>query len=280
MRSVVVTGVSTGIGWGTAQVLIRRGFHVFGSVRKKTDADTLRTAFGQRFTPLLLDVTDEGSVSRAAETVRAQLGDRTLAGLVNNAGIAIGGPLLLQPLEEFRRHLEVDLIGPLTLIRTFAPFLGTDRHRHGAPGRIVNISSTSGRIGYPFLGAYTAAKHGLEGMSESLRRELSLYSIAVIVVAPGSVATPIWDKVEQADISVYAQTEFYEPFRRLLDYTLKEGRRGCTPGQIGDVVWKALTARRPRIRYAVVPRRELPELVLPRRLLDTVIARMQRGAGA
>jgi NAD(P)-dependent dehydrogenase (short-subunit alcohol dehydrogenase family) len=194
---------------------------------------------------------------------------------VNNAGIAIGGPLALQPLDEVRRQLEVNLLGALATTQAFLPLLGMDRSRDGVPGRIVNISSVAGRIGAPFLGAYVASKHALEGMSESLRRELMLFGIDVIIVAPGHVATPIWDKAESTSPAPYERSEYAEPLRRFSDYFIGEGRRGYPPERVAELVWTALTTRRPRVRYAVVPRPlqnwTLPRL-LPRRLLDRMIA--------
>jgi NAD(P)-dependent dehydrogenase (short-subunit alcohol dehydrogenase family) len=176
-KSVVVTGASTGIGWGIAKVLVAQGFQVYGSVRRPDDGLRLQREFGSGFTPLLMDVTDELAVRSAAATVAEQLGRTTLTGLINNAGIAVAGPLLHLPLTEYRRQLEVNLIGPLLVTQAFAGLLGTDRDRPGPPGRIINISSVAGKLGVPFLGAYVASKHGLEGMSESLRRELLLYGI-------------------------------------------------------------------------------------------------------
>src|SRR5580704_9301386 len=194
-QSVVVTGVSTGIGWGITTVLIANGFTVFGSVRQLSDADRLQREFGEAFTSLIMDVTDRQAVERAAAKVSAQLGSSKLAGLVNNAGVAVPGPLLHLPLEEYRRQLEVNLTAPLSVTQVFAPLLGADLARQGAPGRIINIGSTAGKIGIPFLGAYVA-KHGLEGMSEALRREMMIFGIDVIMVVPGPVATAIWDKGE------------------------------------------------------------------------------------
>ena len=184
-KSVVITGASTGIGWGISKVLMARNFQVFGTVRKPADAARLQREFGSDFFPLLLDVTDESAVRSAAAQVMDRLGRATLAGLVNNAGIAVAGPLLYLPLAAYRHQLEVNLVAPLLVTQVFAPLLGTDRTRQGQPGRIVNISSVGGKFGVPFLGAYVASKHGLEGMSESLRRELLLYGIDVIVIGPG-----------------------------------------------------------------------------------------------
>ncbi len=162
VRSVVVTGASTGIGRGIADVLVKKGFKVFGTLRKQSDADRLQAELGAAFTPLLMDVTDQPAVARAAQQVRVYLGRANLAGLVNNAGIAVGGPLLHLPLTAFRQQLEVNLIAPLLVTQAFADLLGTDRTREGRPGRIVNISSVVGKIGAPIIGAYAASKHGLE----------------------------------------------------------------------------------------------------------------------
>ncbi|HJZ47369.1 MAG TPA: SDR family NAD(P)-dependent oxidoreductase [Roseiflexaceae bacterium] len=276
MKGVVVTGVSTGIGWGTAKVLIRHGIHVFGSVRKQGDAERLAAEFGAAFTPLLFDVTDEMAVQAAAQLVRERLGGETLFGLVNNAGIATAGPLMHQPIEEIRYQIEVNLIGQLIVTRGFLPLLGTDRSLRGKPGRIVNVSSAGGKIAAPFIGAYAASKHALEGLSESLRRELLLYGIDVIIVGPGAVATPIWDKAEQIDVSAYAQTDYAEILRRFSTYFVGEGRKGFPPERIGETILQALTSPSPRVRYAVVPQHfrnwTLP-MVLPRRWIDATIAR-------
>jgi NAD(P)-dependent dehydrogenase (short-subunit alcohol dehydrogenase family) len=275
-RSVVVTGASTGIGWAIAKVLIQRGFRVFGSVRKKADAERLQEELGSSFVPLTMDVTDEAAVRKAAAGVQEELEGATLAGLVNNAGIAVSGPLLHLPADEYRRQLEVNMVGPMIVTQAFAPLLGADRSREGKPGRIVNISSGAGKVGYPFLGAYCASKHGLEGFSEALRRELMLYGIDVVIVGPGPVATPIWDKAEETGWSAYAATDYGPIFGRFSKYFIQSGRRGFPPERIGEVVHTALTTARPRVRYAVMPQRlknwTIPGL-LPRRLLDRLIGK-------
>lgn len=229
-----------------------------------------------------MDVTDHAAVARAAEQVGASLGQQRLAGLVNNAGIAVPGPLLHLPLEEYRRQLEVNLIAPLAVIQAFAPLLGTDRGREGAPGRIVNISSVAGKIGMPFLGAYVASKHALEGMSESLRRELMLYGIDVIVIGPGAVVTAIWDKAEGED-GPYRDTDYGSILDRFAKYFITEGRKGLAPEVVGEVVYRALTAAKPKVRYAVVGKKlqdwTLPRL-LPKRMLDRLIGRQTGLLGA
>lgn len=276
MQSVVVTGVSTGIGWAITKILIQRGFRVFGSVRKAEDAQRLSREFGESFVPLFFDVTDEDAVQAAAQQVREQLHGETLMGLVNNAGIAVPGPLMHLPTDEFRHQLEVNLVSVLIVTKAFLPLLGSDRSLQGKPGRIINISSVSGKVGYPFVGAYAASKHGLEGFSETLRRELMLYGIDVIVVGPGSVATPIWDKAEQADISAYEGTEYVDSARRVQGYMIHNGKNGLPSEKIGEVVFQALTTPRPRVRYPVMRQNLLTQIIqalLPKRVLDRIIAR-------
>jgi len=276
MQSVVVTGVSTGIGWGITKILIQRGFPVFGSVRKTQDAERLTKEFGEGFVPLIFDVTDEAAVQAAARQVRDQLNGETLFGLVNNAGIAIPGPLMHLPTDDFRHQIEVNLVSVLIVTKAFLPLLGTDRSLHGEPGRIINISSVGGKAGGPFLGAYAASKHGLEGFSESLRRELMLYGIDVIIVGPGAVATPIWDKGEKVDISAYATTDYIEALRRVQKFMVEDGRKGYPPEKVGEVVFQALTTPKPRVRYAVIPGSPLRRIIqrlLPRRAIDRIIAR-------
>ncbi len=276
MKSVVVTGVSTGIGWGTAKVLIQKGFRVFGSVRKTHDAERLEKEFGENFTPLIFDVTDESAVRAAAGLVREQLHGETLFGLVNNAGIAVPAPLIHQATDDFRHQIEVNLISVLIVTKAFVPLLGSDRSLKGQPGRIINISSVGGKRGSPFLGAYVASKHGLEGFSESLRRELMLYDIDVIIIGPGAIATPIWDKGEQVDANRYANTEYFEPGQRIQKYMVESGRKGYPPEKVGEVVWEALTTPKPKVRYAVIPGNPFTNFIqslLPRRMVDNIIAR-------
>ncbi len=278
-KAVVVTGVSTGIGWGTAQVLLAKGFRVFGSVRKLADAARLSEAWGEKFSPLVFDVTDADAVARGARQVSEALQGQTLFGLVNNAGIAVPGPLIHLDVADFRRQIEVNVVGALIVTQAFVGLLGADRGRKGQPGRIVNVSSVGGQLGGPFLGAYCASKFGLEGMSESLRRELMLFGIDVIVVAPGAIATPIWDKAEALDISLYLTTEYAAAADQFKRTSVEDGRKGLPPERVGEVIHTALTTRRPRTRYAVLRRSlldwQLPRLLsfLDRRRVDTIVAR-------
>ncbi len=275
MKSVVVTGASSGIGWGCVKVLIAAGFHVFGSVRKHADADRLAREFGADFTPLLFDITDEAAVAAGATQVADMLGGETLAGLVNNAGVAVPGPLLYLQIDDFKRQIEINLTGQLIVTQAFLPLLGADRTRKGSPGRIVMISSVGGRNAMPFVGPYSASKFALEGLSESLRRELMLFGIDVIVIAPGAVATPIWDKADAVDTTPFANTPYAAPLDKIKSYMIANGRKGLPPERIGETVKAALTAAKPKTRYTVTPEPLQNFMVnnLPRRLVDRMIGK-------
>jgi NAD(P)-dependent dehydrogenase (short-subunit alcohol dehydrogenase family) len=275
MQSVVITGTSTGIGWGTAKVLLDRGFRVFGSVRKQADADRLKGEFGVNFTPLLFDVTDEAQVLAAARDVRAELEGETLAGLVNNAGIAVAGPVLDLAADEFRRQMDVNVVGPIIAIQAFGPLLGADPSLHGPKGRIVMISSVAGKNGNPLMSAYSASKLAVEGLSESLRREMMLFGIDVIIVAPGAVKTPIWAKAEEVDISGYRNSPFFPALERIRKYMLQLGESGLPAEKIGELVHHVLTAPNPRVRYQITPdpMRHLMTAILPKRMVDRIIAK-------
>ena len=275
MRSVVITGASTGIGWATAKLLLDRGFRVFGSVRKQADADRLSSEFGANFSPLLFDVTDEAAVLAAAREVRAALGGETLFGLVNNAGIAVAGPVLELAADEFRRQMDVNIIGPIISTQAFGPLLGSDPSLKGPRGRIVMISSVAGRNGNPLMSAYSASKHAIEGLSESLRREMMLFGIDVIIIAPGAVKTPIWSKAEEVDISAYRNSPFFPALERIRKFMLQLGETGLPAEKIAERIAEALTSASPKVRYQITPDpiRHLMTAVLPKRMVDKIIAK-------
>jgi NAD(P)-dependent dehydrogenase (short-subunit alcohol dehydrogenase family) len=275
MQSVVITGVSTGIGWATAKLLLARGFRVFGSVRKPADADRLKAEFGGNFIPLLFDVTNEAAVLGAAREVRDALGGETLTGLVNNAGIAVAGPVLELAADEFRRQMDVNVIGPIISTQAFGPLLGSDPSLKGPKGRIVMISSVAGRNGNPLMSAYSTSKFAIEGLSESLRREMMMFGIDVIIVAPGAVKTPIWGKVEDVDISAYRNSPFFPPLEKIRKYMLQLGENGLPAEQIAAVIADALTSAHPKVRYQIAPDklRHLMTAILPKRMVDKLIAK-------
>jgi NAD(P)-dependent dehydrogenase (short-subunit alcohol dehydrogenase family) len=276
-KDVVVTGVSTGIGWGTTKVLVSKGFRVFGSVRKQADADRLQTEFGNSFVPLMMDITDTDAVHQAAQKVSSIIGDRNLVGLVNNAGIVVSGPLLYLRPSEYRRQLEANMISPLVVIQAFASLLGMDKKRQGPAGRIVNISSTGAKVAIPLIGGYSSSKAGLEGMSDALRQELIVFGIDVVIIEPGTVNTAMYNKGEKEDLSEFKPTEYWEAVQNFQKYIVNEARtNGLPPERIGEAVHVALTTAKPKARYAVVPQRfknwTLPRL-LPVRMLDAYLAK-------
>lgn len=276
MQSVMITGVSTGIGFGATETLIDKGFHVFGSVRKQEDAERLSAQFGDRFTPLVFDVTDPSAITAAADRVREALGGKRLFGLVNNAGIASTGPLIEIDPDEFRYCLEVNLMGPVIVTQAFAPLLGVDASLQGEPGRIINISSAAGVRALPFLGSYAASKFGLEGYSEALRRELMMFGIDVIVIGPGPVKTAIWDKAEEIDINRYAGSPYSSIMESFQKMFIAQGRHGYSQERLGRLIHEALTTAKPAVRYAAV-NSSLPEKLItslaPKRVLDRIIGK-------
>jgi NAD(P)-dependent dehydrogenase (short-subunit alcohol dehydrogenase family) len=208
--------------------------------------------------------------------VAVALGNKKLYGLVNNAGIAVPGPLLHLDTEALRRQFEINLFGVHNVTRAFADLLGADKERVGKPGRIVMISSVGGQNGAPFVGPYSASKFALEGYSQSLRRELMLYGIDVIVIGPGAIATPIWDKAEGEDLARFSNTDYAEATGRVVDYMLKQGREGLPPSDVGDLIWHCLSDPKPKVRYPILRKpfmdRTLPRL-LPPRMVDNIIAK-------
>ena len=276
MRYVVITGASTGIGYATASELIQQDYHVFGSVRKAVDAERLQAELGENFTPLLFDVTDAAAIDAAAEQVETVIGDDNLFGLVNNAGIAVAGPLMHLPLEELRQQFEVNLFGLVAVTQAFLPLLGAYQDAPEPRGRIINISSVGGRIAYPFLGPYAASKHALEGLSDSLRRELLLYGIDVILIEPGSVRTPIWDKAEQLDVDRYADTDYAVSAAKMQKTLVDLGRQGLPAEKISAIIRQALESPKPKARYVIANNFLVGWLLpqwLPTRWFDKMLGR-------
>ena len=251
MKKVVVTGASSGIGKATCKKLIESGYFVFGSVRKKTDGDKLQNELGVNFTPLVFDVKNLSEIKIATKVVREKLSGQCLTALINNAGIAVIGPLQYLPIEDFREQVEVKLFGTLACVQAFLPLLGADQSLKGPRGRIINISSAlGGKIGAPFFGAYCSSKHALEAMSETLRRELMLHGVKVSIIAPGAIATPIWDKVNpNLEQQKYKHTEYSEPLDKALALIQKLGKSGLPVETVASKIKTAVEAKNPKIKY-------------------------------
>jgi len=274
-RAVVVTGASSGIGEACALRLDGLGFRVFAGVRRQQDSDALRRKASERLAPVMLDVTDPLSAQSASDSVAAATGGVGLAGLVNNAGTAVAAPLEFLPLGELRRQLEVNVVGQIAVTQSFLPLL------HQGSGRIVNIGSVSGRIASPLLGTYTASKFAMEGLTDTLRRELSPWGVAVSIVEPGRIATPIWQKsLKVADELLGAlprrALELYGPaIEEMQRGALEAARWGAPPEKVARAVEHALTAKRPRTRYPVGPDARLGALLvrlLPDPVLDRILS--------
>ncbi len=274
-RSVLLTGCSSGIGRASALRLDGAGWRVFAGVRKEADAEGLAAEASDRLVPLILDVADGASIELAAERVESETPDG-LHGLVNNAGIAVSGPLEFVPLEDFRRQLEVNLTGQLAMIQATLPAL------RRAPGRILNVTSIGGLVTTPFFGPYCASKFGLEALSDSLRVELRPWGIETIAIEPGSIATEIWSGglrlFEEMRGRMPARAfDLYEKAMRSTAKASEEtGARGIPPERVAETVERALTARRPRARYRVG--RDAHAMVwatrlLPDRVYDRIVAR-------
>jgi len=276
MSSIMITGASSGIGHACVSAAVARGWHVFATVRRNNDVDALTQQFGSAVTPIIMDVCDDASIVRAADTVAQHLGNTTLGGLVNNAGVAVAGPSMHIPMAEFRQQFDINFFGQIAVTQAIAPLLGMDQQRHGTPGRIVNMSSLGGKIGAPYLAPYVASKHALEGWSESLRRELLMFGIDVIVVGPGAIATPIWQKAESLNVTQYAHTAYAPYITRYHAALMRTGIHGLPAAQVGNLVMHIMTTSRPRTRYMLAPNPLinwwLPRL-LPIRWVDRIVAR-------
>ncbi len=250
-KAVVVTGASTGIGEACALRLDNMGYIVFAGVRKEADAQALRQKSSSRLTPLMLDVTDAGSIAAAARSVGEARDGAGISGLVNNAGIAIGSPMEFVPIDDLRRQLEVNVIGQVAVTQAFMPLLRMTR------GRIVNIGSVSGRLSSPFTGPYSASKFAMEAITDAMRAELRPWGMQISIVEPGSIATPIWDKSlgearEMLDRLPHEARRLYDDaIEKMFAYMEEAGRKGIAPDAVAKAVAHALTAKTPKTRYLV-----------------------------
>jgi len=275
-RTVVVTGVSTGIGYGVAKELIAHGYHVIGSVRKQADAERLVSELGGRMRTVLMDVADDDEVRRAGAEIAEMVGERGLAGLVNNAGIAVAGPLMHVDLEELRYQFDVNVVSVVAVTQALLPLLGGRKESQQTPGRVINISSTSAYNTYPFLAPYAASKHALESISDGMRRELAIYGIDVIIMVIGAVQTPIWDKVSAEDLERFSQTDYANGVAQMRATTSELGKHGMPVARVGAAVRQVLEDAKPKARHILVNDYWrgwlLPKLV-PSRMFDYALTR-------
>lgn len=278
--TVIVTGASTGIGQATVAHLHSLGFSVLAGVRSAEDAERVAAGGLERLSPLMLDVTDPASIAAAAAQVDNELAAVGLAGLVNNAGIAVSAPLEFVPIEDLRMQLEVNLIGQVAVTQAFLGLLRM------AQGRVVNMGSIGGRVALPLVGPYAASKFALEAITDTLRRELRGHGIEVVVIEPGGIKTPIWEKGSTiaGHIAASAPPAVEPLYGRLIEAMRRESSKiatdtGLPPSAVAEVVGTALTAARPRTRYVVgrdARLRAVAARVLPDRTLDWLVHRALR----
>lgn len=277
MKSVVITGSSTGIGRACALMLDRNGFRVFAGVRKEADSEALRSAASESLTPVYIDVTDAASIQAMAEEVRSAVGDAGLHGLVNNAGTTLPCPIEYLPLDGFRRQLEVNLVGPLAVTQTLLPVLRRGR------GRVVNVTSAAGRAGVPLMAPYVSAKHALEGLSDVMRLEFRQLGIQVAVIEPGFVGTEMGGKLQRdtegtvGSLPEDGRRRYGPALGKLAEGIGHHAAIGSPPEVIAKDVLHALTSKRPRTRYPsgagakpmLFMRRMLPDRQFDRIVLRT-----------
>lgn len=272
-KSVLITGASKGIGEACALYFAKQGWRVFAGYRSKRDGYRLKQLGGKNLDVVRLDVTSQEDIQEAVRLITGQIGKMGLDGLVNNAGATLAGPLEYLPLDEIRWQMELNLIGPIAVTQAFLPLL------FKAEGRIVNMSSNSGRFANPFLGPYAMSKFALEAFSDSLRREMIPWGVEVISVMPGSVATPIWETSLRHAEEIWknyppeAQKRYGGIFEKMRERIDDRGTSGMPPQDVVDVIEKALTAKKPRPRY-VVGRSTKTRFFLLRFLPDRFFDRM------
>jgi len=276
VKSALITGASTGIGRATALRLDGEGWRVFAGVRRKEDGVSLQTVASKRLAPVQLDVTEPEQIAAAIERIGSQVDPAGLDGLVNNAGVAVMGPLETLPIEDFRRQIEVNLTAQVAVTQAALPLIRTSR------GRVVFVSSIGGRTALPFGGPYHASKFGIEAVTDCLRQELRPWGIEVAAIEPGSIDTPIWERGESAADAIAAraprsQQELYgEAIENFRGAVRRTAERGIAPEKVAAAISHALSARRPRARYLVgadARGQALAWSLLPTRLRDRLVAR-------
>ena len=276
MKNIVITGVSTGIGYSTTKILIENGYRVFGSIRNESDANKLQEEFGENFEPLIFDVTDEDAIKQAALKVEGIVEDKGIDCLINNSGIALGGPILHLSKEIFKKQFEVNLFGIVSVTNIFAKLLGAYKgSKHS--GKIIMISSVSGKRSYPFVGPYTASKHALEGFSDSLRRELMIYGIDVVLVQPGPIKTAIWDKAPSPEDNPFLGTDYEESLRIFYKQVVIKGKQGLESVSVANLIKKIIESKKTKTRHIISANKlrdyYIPGL-FPDRLFDRIIAKI------
>jgi NAD(P)-dependent dehydrogenase (short-subunit alcohol dehydrogenase family) len=272
-KSIMITGISTGIGRGTLDYFVSKGFHVYGSVRSTKDANRLKRIYKDKLTTIIFDVTKLAQLKKAAAFIKKDLNDSNLLALVNNAGTSFPGPLLRQSVKDFEKQIDINLNGAFRVIKYFAPLCGAEKNNNYKKGVIFNISSLSGKIGMPGLGAYTASKHGLEGLSQSLRRELLRYGVDVVIIGPGPIKSEIFNKVDKKFLESLKKSD-YAKAAKLIPKRNKNALKIAFPAiEVGKLIFNALHNPNRKTRYTITPNKMMYWTV-PMTISDRMLDRM------
>ena len=272
MKYYLITGVSTGIGKDACEYLINKGNFVFGSVRKAADANALENKYPNKFKALIFDVTDDAAIANALTVVKQTIGNQGLAGLINNAGIAVFGPLKHLPLEEFKQQMDVNVYGVLRVTQTFLPLLGAEKDSPYPPGKIINISSVASLFTSPFVVPYCASKAVVEVISDGLRMELLPYGIDVVSIKPGPVKTPIWEKSKKPKPQ-YDNTDYGKALKNTMKMVAKIESKAIDVQRISRLIYGILngTKRKPHYVITANPWPMRIARMLPHRWVDGFI---------
>ena len=273
-KSILITGCSTGIGAALVSEFLEQGFLVFGSIRDKKMSVPLKKKYGKNFIPLVFDVTNYVQISKAYKKVKSILNGANLGVLINNAGIAQLGPVEYISSQEFDLHLKTMVVGTFNCVQIFLPLLGT-KNRF-SPGKVINISSGGGSIGQPFMASYCSSKHALEGFSESLRRELLIYGIKVIIIAPRAFKTAIWDKSNVDDRAAeFNKTEYRRAFEKFTNFIKDSSKKGQDVKVLAQKIYKISLMRKPKVKYSMGPSGLEFYLIrtLPKRFIDKILGK-------
>lgn len=270
MKTIFITGISSGIGKATAVAFLKRGDCVIGTVRDENSVIDLKNEYPNQLCRIHLNLKEISSISDLPQILN-QLSIQKIDILINNAGVAIAAPFQFQDFSEVTETITINVLAVMRLTQVLIPLL-----LKSEDGRIINLSSVSGKNGTPFLASYCASKHAIEGFSESLRRELNIYGMKVILIGPGSIKTPIWDKGFEKIKSLYEKTIYKESFDRFIAFAMNEKENALAPEDVVSDILDASFSSRPKIRYAPVPRKlmnwTLPRL-LPTRYFDYISCR-------
>ncbi len=274
-RHVLITGVSSGIGKATALYLLAKNVPVIGSVRRKADAKHLEDSFPKLFTPVVFDVRDSEAISKAVEEIKILVGTNGLGAIVNNAGIAISGPMQHVKADYMRKQMDVNVHGLLEVTQAFLPLLGADKDSPFKPGRLINISSVSGRMTRMMMGPYSASKYAVEAISDAFRRELKIYGIQVSIVEPGPIDTEIWEKARSED-QPYEDTDYAFILQHREKIIAQNEKMSIAAEKVAKTVDHAIFSSRPKTRYLVTGKKWLIRPIisfLPTRWVDYLFTR-------